>query len=120
MAFRGAKLGGVALLTVALTGIASAADLRPPVRSRAYVPVSTWTGCYLGGYVGGAWSENDATFTDSGNALFAAYSGGITAPRREDGMSASTAAFWAAVLSAATGNRSARRLCSGSRAKAAI
>src|ERR1700730_12995429 len=83
MAIRGAKLGGVALLTVALTGIASAADLRPPVRSRAYMPVSTWTGCYLGGYVGGAWSENDATFTDLGNALFAAYSGGVTAPRRE-------------------------------------
>jgi outer membrane immunogenic protein len=83
MAIREAKLGGVALLTVALTGIASAADLRPPVRPRAYVPVSTWTGCYLGGYVGGAWSENDATFTDLGNALFAAYSGGITAPRRE-------------------------------------
>ncbi len=83
MAMRAAKLGSVALLTVALTGIASAADQRVPVRPRAYVPVSNWTGCYLGGYVGGAWKESDPSVTDLGNALFGAYSGGITAPRRE-------------------------------------
>ena len=80
MAMRAAKLGSVALLTVALTGIASAADQRVPMRPRAYVPVSSWTGCYLGGYVGGAWKESDPNFTDLGNALFGAYSGGITAP----------------------------------------
>ena len=83
MAMRAAKMGSVALLTVALTGIASAADQRVPVRPRAYVPVSSWTGCYLGGYVGGAWKESDPSFTDLGNVLFGAYSGGITAPRRE-------------------------------------
>jgi outer membrane immunogenic protein len=76
-------VGSVALFTLTLAGIASGADLRTPVRPRAYVPAFSWTGCYLGGYVGGAWSDNDATFTDLGNGLFAAYSGGITAPRRE-------------------------------------
>jgi hypothetical protein len=40
-------------------------------------------GCYLGGYVGGAWNDNDATFTDLGNTVFAAYSGAIVLPRRE-------------------------------------
>ncbi|HEY7245020.1 MAG TPA: hypothetical protein VH678_14190 [Xanthobacteraceae bacterium] len=33
-----------------------------------------WTGCYLGGYVGGAWKGGDASFGDLGNSLFAAYS----------------------------------------------
>jgi opacity protein-like surface antigen len=70
------KVGSIAALTLALTGIASAADLRPPVRARAYVPAFSWTGCYLGGYVGGAWSDNDTTFTDLGNATFASYSAG--------------------------------------------
>jgi outer membrane immunogenic protein len=83
MAMRGAQLGSVSLLTVALTGMAGAADLRAPVRPRAYVPAFSWTGCYLGGYVGGAWKESDTTFTDRGNALFGAFSGGVTAPRRE-------------------------------------
>src|SRR5438552_11537219 len=77
------NVGSVALFTLALAGIASGADLRTPVRPRAYVPAFSWTGCYLGGYVGGAWNDNDATFTDLGNALFASYSGGITTPRRE-------------------------------------
>src|SRR4051794_15323889 len=39
MAIRAARLGSVAVLALALTGVAGAADLRAPVRSRAHVPV---------------------------------------------------------------------------------
>jgi outer membrane immunogenic protein len=60
----------------------------PPV-----VPAFSWTGCYLGGYVGGAWQGGDgATFTDQGqNGIgpagsiavppFLSYSGGAVAAR---------------------------------------
>jgi outer membrane immunogenic protein len=82
MAMRRTKLGTVVLFTVALAGTVNAADL--PVRMpHAYARVPSWTGCYLGGYVGGAWEGGDASFGDLGNAAFAAYAGGITAPRRE-------------------------------------
>jgi outer membrane immunogenic protein len=68
-----------AVSTISLTQIASAADLpRPPPPP----PVFSWTGCYLGGYVGGAWQHgNGAEFTDLGNANFPSYSGGATAAR---------------------------------------
>ncbi|HEY7244371.1 MAG TPA: outer membrane beta-barrel protein [Xanthobacteraceae bacterium] len=79
---RGAELGSVVLFTAALAGTVSAADL--PVRMpHTYAPIPSWTGCYLGGYVGGAWKGGDASFGDLGNSLFAAYSGGIITPRRE-------------------------------------
>jgi outer membrane immunogenic protein len=83
MAMRGLKLGTVALWTLAVAGTAGAADLRRPVPPPAPPPVFNWTGCYIGGYVGGAWSDRDATFSDRGNSTFLAYSGGITNPRRE-------------------------------------
>ncbi|MFL5104216.1 MAG: hypothetical protein ACJ8E5_26765 [Xanthobacteraceae bacterium] len=47
-------------------------------------PPFTWSGCYIGGFVGGAWSDRDAIFTDLGNAQFRAFSGGLTAGRVED------------------------------------
>jgi outer membrane immunogenic protein len=50
-------------------------------RGRIYV---NWTGCYIGGYIGGAFSERDTTFTDLGNNTFRAYSGGIVAGRAEN------------------------------------
>ncbi|MFD2182892.1 outer membrane protein [Rhodoplanes azumiensis] len=51
-------LGTVALIAIA--GTASAADLRMPVKAPPVVaPVFSWTGCYIGGYVGGAWRADD-------------------------------------------------------------
>jgi outer membrane immunogenic protein len=79
---RGAKLGSVVLFAVALTGTVNAADL-PSRVPHTYAQAPGWTGCYLGAYVGGAWKRDDARFGDLGNSLFAAYAGGITAPRRE-------------------------------------
>ena len=119
-------LATAATLT-ALVGYASAADLR----GRAPVPyqpppppppVFNWSGCYIGGYVGGAWNERDAIFTDRGNSTFRAFSGGIVGegPRTAiPGTSARTAASSAAVLWAVTGSRSARRSCSASKVRRA-
>jgi outer membrane immunogenic protein len=50
---------GVAALSA---GSANAADLARPAqiyRPVAYVPLFTWTGCYVGGNVGGVWGMND-------------------------------------------------------------
>jgi outer membrane immunogenic protein len=66
-----------AVSTISLAQIASAADLPPPPPPP---PVFSWTGCYLGGYVGGAWS-NGVDFTDLGNANFPSYSGGVASAR---------------------------------------
>ena len=65
-----------------MVGTARAADL--PVKAPPPAPVFNWTGCYVGGYVGGARSDGDMTFTDLGNAQFRSYSGGIIAGRVED------------------------------------
>jgi outer membrane immunogenic protein len=51
-----------AVSTIALTQIASAADL--PRKAPAYTPpppppVFSWTGCYLGGQIGGGWGHKD-------------------------------------------------------------
>jgi outer membrane immunogenic protein len=83
MAIRGVRLSTVALWTLAIAGTASAADLRAPLRAPPVAPAFSWTGCYFGGYVGGAWSDRDATFSDLGNSTFRAYSGGIVAGRVE-------------------------------------
>jgi outer membrane immunogenic protein len=74
-------LAGVAS-TALLSGSAVAADLRRP----AYTPpppppVFNWSGCYIGGYLGGAWNERDVIFTDLGNSTFASFSGGIAGQR---------------------------------------
>jgi outer membrane immunogenic protein len=76
-------LAGIAIVAITAAGAASAADLRVPrARGPAIVPVYNWTGCYVGGYVGGAWNDRDgATFTDLGNANFASFSGGVGAAR---------------------------------------
>jgi outer membrane immunogenic protein len=76
---------GVAL-TALFGGSALAADLRRPAYTPpppAPPPVFNWSGCYIGGYVGGAWSERDAIFTDLGNSNFGAFSGGLVGGRRE-------------------------------------
>ena len=62
---------------------ALAADL--PRKAPAYAPppppaAYNWTGCYLGGYVGGAFqSNNGAEFTDLGNTTRHSFSGGVSA-----------------------------------------
>jgi opacity protein-like surface antigen len=49
-----------AALTVSIASAASAADL--PLKSQApYVPSFTWTGCYLGGSLGGGFAQKDIT-----------------------------------------------------------
>jgi outer membrane immunogenic protein len=61
------------LLTVVaafgFVGTAVAADLpaRMPVKALPVIaPGFSWTGCYIGGYVGGAWSDREATAFDRG------------------------------------------------------
>jgi outer membrane immunogenic protein len=74
-----ASLGlAVAALAVAFAGPAGAADIKAPPPPAPVLPFN-WSGCYLGGFVGGAW-QDDPVFTDLGNTLFAAYSGGVTVP----------------------------------------
>jgi outer membrane immunogenic protein len=51
-----------ALASTALAMPAMAADLAPYVKSPVVVPW-TWTGVYFGGDVGGAWSDNTATWS---------------------------------------------------------
>jgi outer membrane immunogenic protein len=81
MSIRALTLGLMTVSAIALAAPASAADLgRPPV----VPPPFTWTGCYVGGYVGGASAADDAVFTDLGNANFRAFSGGVTAGRVEN------------------------------------
>src|SRR5437660_1138427 len=86
MAIRALTLGRMAVCAFAFAAPAGAADLgRMPVKAPVVPPpFFSWTGCYLGGYVGGAWSDRDPVFTDLGNANFRAFSGGVTAGRVED------------------------------------
>jgi outer membrane immunogenic protein len=75
-------LASCAALAIAGSGSAGAADLSVYRARRAIAPVSTWTGCYVGGYAGGAWADRDgARFTDLGNANFGSFSGGVAAAR---------------------------------------
>jgi outer membrane immunogenic protein len=59
-----ASVASIALVAVA--GSAPAADLaRPVYKAPAYVPPPfTWTGWYIGAFVGGAWPDSDVTVTD--------------------------------------------------------
>ena len=54
----------ICAIAVCSVGDAGAADL--PVRTQAPAPSATfsWTGCYLGGYVGAAWQSRDVNAWD--------------------------------------------------------
>src|SRR6266851_3524150 len=57
------RILGAALGVLAASGGAFAADVSAPVLYKAPVPTPapaySWTGLYVGGHVGGAWSSND-------------------------------------------------------------
>jgi outer membrane immunogenic protein len=52
-----------AVSTIALTQIASAADIPVKAMPPVVAPVFNWTGFYVGGNVGGAWSRDKATLS---------------------------------------------------------
>ena len=61
-------VAAVAMLGIGASGVASAADL--PVKApRPVVPLYYWTGCYVGGNVGGGWSKMDTTRVQIDNPL---------------------------------------------------
>jgi outer membrane immunogenic protein len=53
-------VAAVAMLGIGASGVASGADLAVKA-PRAVVPLYNWTGCYIGGNVGGGWSKMDTT-----------------------------------------------------------
>jgi outer membrane immunogenic protein len=53
---------GVVGLAITIAGPAVAADLPiEPTKAPPFAARFTWTGCYLGAHVGGAWQQKDAT-----------------------------------------------------------
>ena len=75
-----ASMKKIFLTAVALTALvaapAIAADMGQPVyrapqlRSRAPVYGFGWTGCYIGGHIGGLWAQKNWFDHDSGSATF--------------------------------------------------
>ena len=76
----------IAAAGIGLSGAASAADLgTAPVYRKAPPPeVFTWTGAYIGGYVGGAFGSNDVTTGVPVNTAGAAVLGGPAASYKYD------------------------------------
>ena len=71
------------IVAVGFGGPVLAADM-PLKAARGYAPAPfNWSGCYLGGFAGGAWHDNGVTFTDLGNNQFGAFSGGLVRSRTE-------------------------------------
>lgn len=61
---------------LAFAGAASAADLRVPYKAAPVVaPMFNWTGCYIGGFIGGAWSAENVQAYDVLN-----YGGAVVGP----------------------------------------
>jgi outer membrane immunogenic protein len=138
--FSGAVMKKLATCLIGVVGLigtpAFAADMavKAPRPLPAPAPVFSWTGCYLGGYAGGAWHESDgASFTDLGqNGLgaagsiakppFMSYSGGAVAARIVPQHSWSAdldSTFIGGGTLGCNGSPSARPSCSALKAKAA-
>lgn len=58
----------VALALTALAGSAFTADLGQGPVYKVH-PIAEWTGCYIGGNVGGAWANADYTFNNGGGTI---------------------------------------------------
>ena len=75
-------LAGVAIGALISVSAANAADLprKAPVMVPAALPVLSWTGCYVGGNVGGGWAKNNVTQTAAapGSSLTPSLSGRAT------------------------------------------
>ena len=67
------------VVSLALSQVASAADLGRRAPPPAYVPPAPppylWTGCYVGGNVGGAWSNFEITDVATGGTVSTSNSG---------------------------------------------
>jgi len=61
--------GRGAVVTIAFTQLASAADLstKAPVYQAPVAVVANWTGLYVGGSVGGRWADTNWTTTAIGD-----------------------------------------------------
>ncbi len=55
-----------AVSTIALTQVASAADVGRPVYKAPPPPVSSWTGCYIGGNIGYGWGRETVSIPNLG------------------------------------------------------
>ena len=68
-------LGSAALIAIMAGGSAGAADLSRPVYKAppALAPVYSWTGCYIGGNVGGGWGDQTANLAPSSDAASQAF-----------------------------------------------
>jgi outer membrane immunogenic protein len=62
------------LASLLVAGAAQAADMPLKAAPRVAPPFS-WTGCYIGGYVGGAWASKDVRATELTNNLGGGYNG---------------------------------------------
>jgi outer membrane immunogenic protein len=69
---------GAAIASLGIAGIASAADMQMPVKAVKAPPVVAfnWSGFYIGGFVGGAFADRNATATDPQSAAGVFYNGG--------------------------------------------
>jgi outer membrane immunogenic protein len=76
----------VAFGILTATGSVLAADMPLKAPPPMMQPHTNWGGCYIGGYGGGAWDRDGATFTDLGPSTaqtngFLSYGGGSSASR---------------------------------------
>src|SRR6516164_6465270 len=55
------SLTRAAALATALAGSAFAADAPRGVPAASFAPYFSWTGCYLGGQLGGGWAQKNIT-----------------------------------------------------------
>lgn len=64
-------LAGLAFGLVVAAGSASAADMALKVPASLPAPAPNWTGCYIGGNGGVAWTNNDSTLEAIGGSPLA-------------------------------------------------